>query len=301
MPQIKVFPDNQTFNAPHKTTLLKASLKKGILHQHACGGRGKCSTCRVRVLEGLENCQERTRRENQVASILQFEDDIRLACQTVIRGNVSFQRLVVDEIDVEIAQKSLKRKDRPTVGLEVDATLVFMDIYDFTSFTSKNLPYDVMHVLNRYYYIAGKNIRQHHGKILDYYGDGILAIFPSDVKRNHAESAVTACREFVSDFTRLSEYSYLISPHPFKCRIGIHSGKVILGMMGMPGFEKLAVVGDEVNVASRIENANKKYGTTLLISETTKQLLNGSVEIVNSYEESAKGIDSLMKLYEVRI
>ncbi len=301
MPTIRVFPDDISIDVKPKTTILKASKKAGSLHQHACGGRGKCSTCRVRILKGLENCKERTRRENKIATKLHFADDIRLACQTVVMGDITIQKLIVDEIDVEIARNAACNKNSVESGQEIEATLVFIDLYKFTTFTAQNQPYDVMHVLNRYYYIAGKAISKHHGKILDYYGDGILAIFGTKKGDNHAKNAIDSCRDFLNDFQRLTDYSFLITPHPFKCRIGIHSGKVIIGMMGMPGFEKLAVVGDEVNVTSRIENANKKFDTTLLISESTKQLLNGSVDIINTYEEKAKGIEKVMKLYEVNL
>lgn len=303
MPSVYFEPDNKTFETKRKTTILKASKGVGIVHPRACGGRGRCSTCRVKVLEGLENCHPRNSREKKIACFLGLQDEIRLACQTVVDGDVKVRRLVLDEIDLEIADSRARRKNKKigNIGQEVDVTLVFMDLYNFTAFTEKNQPYDVVHLLNRYYHLAGKAIDKQNGAILDYYGDGILAIFGHKNKKdNHAEKAVEACKEIIERLDKLNNYVNLITPFSFRLRIGVHTGQVVVGTMGMPGFEKLAVVGDDVNIASRIENANKKFNTTLLISETTRQTLDGHIDILNGYEVEIKGKKDKIKVYEVK-
>lgn len=299
MPTIKFQPDNITYKTHKKTTILKASKSVGILHQRACGGRGRCSTCRVHVLEGLQNCHPRNSREKKIAHLLGFKDEVRLACQTVFDGDVTVKRLVLDEIDLEIAHYSAKSKKQHKIGEEIEATLVFMDLYNFTAFTEKNQAYDVVHLLNRYYFLAGKAVDKFDGTILDYYGDGILAIFGHKNGNNHPQKAIMACKEIILQIERLNNYVNLITPFPFRLRIGVHTGQVVIGTMGMPGFEKLAVVGDDVNIASRIEHANKEFNTTMLISEKTKQFLDGNVDIINHYEIEIRGKTDKIVVYEI--
>src|SRR5690606_34222605 len=125
----------------------------------------------------------------------------------------------------------------------------------------------------------GKAIDKHEGAILDYYGDGILAIFGHKNGNDHAQKALSACLAILGQMDKLNNYVNLITPYTFRLRIGIHTGNVVVGTLGMPGFEKLAVVGDDVNIASRIESANKEFNSTLLISETTKKTLNGTYNL----------------------
>ncbi len=299
MSKIFVEPDHKSLEIKSKTTILKATLKAGIAHQHACGGRGKCTTCRVRILEGLENCKPRTPRENRIASLMHFSENTRLACQTIVTDDVKIRRLVIDEIDLELTRSKKQQKKVSRIGEEINATLVFMDIFDFTAFTSVNQPYDVVHILNRYYYLAGKAVHQFQGRILDYYGDGILAIFGFDSPQHHTQQALNACKKIFQDIEKLSSYVNVITPHPFRLRIGIHSGNVIVGTMGMMGFEKLAVVGDVVNIASRIENANKDLDTQLLISNEAIQLLNGEVKISQTHKLNIKGKKEPILVHEI--
>jgi len=299
MPNIHFEPDKSTVFVPAKSTILRAAFEGGIPHQHACGGKAKCTTCRVKVIKGLEHCEPRNQKETHMAGKIGLRDDIRLACQTRITGDVVVRRLVIDEIDLDIAQTRVEHNVVEQIGEEIEATVVFMDMENFTSFTDRNQPYDVVHILNRYYYMAGRSVRKHNGVILDYYGDGILAIFGHKKHTDHAVSAFQASKEIKNGMIQLSNYVNMFTPHPFNIRIGIHTGKVILGTMGMPGFEKLAAVGDTVNVASRIENANKELGTTMLISEHVKSCLHDHVTVRNEYFIAVKGKNKDLKVYEI--
>ena len=299
MPVIRIEPDNKEIKFRGKTTILKATRGAKIEHQHACGGRGKCSTCRVKVVKGLDNCNSRSLRERKIAQHLGFSDEVRLACQTTIHGDVDVKRLVVDEIDVDIARHRAASKRHHRVGREVMGTLVFMDIENFTTLTQLNQAYDVAHLINRYYYIVGKIVGNHGGAVLDYYGDGILSIFEESNKKNHAQEAIDACQTIVKKMPLLSNYSYHFTEQEFKIRIGVHSGPVILGTMGMPGFEKLAAIGDAVNVANEIEESNKHLGTNMLISESTYNLLPESIGFKKDFRISIKGKDNLLRVFEL--
>ena len=105
MALIHYLPDKIEFEANEGETILMAALRAGIAHAHLCGGSARCSTCRVIILEGLENCTPRNAEEQGIADMLRFDPKVRLACQTVVTGNVKLRRLVTDILeDVECNQ-----------------------------------------------------------------------------------------------------------------------------------------------------------------------------------------------------
>src|SRR5205807_858866 len=140
---------------PH-LTLLQISLKHGVPHVHDCGGHARCSTCRVLIREGLENVLPRNEAEQRLADFKGFEEDVRLACQTRVRGPVGLRRLVYDDKDAAIAEA----EHGESSGCERSVAILFSDIRDFTPFAEANLPYDVVHMLNRYFLTTGEAVLQ---------------------------------------------------------------------------------------------------------------------------------------------
>ncbi len=100
---VYVLPDQRLVECRPGESILPAALRAGVPFAHACGGNGKCSTCRIVVVEGHQSCSERTPREQAIADRLGFGPQFRLACQTSVRGEVTVRRLVLDERDVELA------------------------------------------------------------------------------------------------------------------------------------------------------------------------------------------------------
>ncbi|MEJ2589165.1 MAG: 2Fe-2S iron-sulfur cluster-binding protein [Deltaproteobacteria bacterium] len=108
MPEVYSQTDQKTFHVSLDDTILEASRKAGIHHMHVCGGNARCSTCRVYVMEGLENCLPRNDKEKALAEKLSFSDHIRLACQTRISGDIVIRRPVIDDLDIEIILRQLE-------------------------------------------------------------------------------------------------------------------------------------------------------------------------------------------------
>ena len=142
-------------------TILEASLASGIKHAHACGGHAFCSTCRVLIEDGLEQLEERNEAEQKLATQLGLPPEIRLACQTVPKSDVKARRLVLDSLDEDLILEFGKSEELRSLGEEKQASVLFVDIADYTAFTEKSLAYDVVHILNRYFYIAGNIIKKH--------------------------------------------------------------------------------------------------------------------------------------------
>jgi len=149
MPKI-TFHGEKTVEIATDKTILETSLSSGIPHTHVCGGNARCSTCRVFILDGLENCMERNEKEKALAERRKFEPRIRLACQTKVSGDVTCKRLVKDEDDIAMLSQEIGPEHACT-GQEKRLVIYFSDLRGFTTFSENNLPYDVVHVLNKYF------------------------------------------------------------------------------------------------------------------------------------------------------
>ena len=174
-------PDNQKIQAHEGETILQAGLRGGIPHASFCGGNARCSTCRVVILEVLENCAPRNLAEQAIAERLRFEPQVRLACQTVVTGTVKLRRLVTDiHDDVDVDSLYVAGVEPFSIGVEKYLLILFSDIRGFTPFAESLLHYDVIYVLNLYFQQVGEVIARYGGQINNYMGDGFMALFEAD-------------------------------------------------------------------------------------------------------------------------
>ena len=167
MAVIELINDQVSLVAETDKTVLENTLAAGVPHTHACGGVARCSTCRIYIEEGMQNVCERNEKESVLAKQLGLLKQVRLACQTKIKGDVKVRRLVLDQIDEEIILKQDVDHAARSLGVEKEASILFVDIADYTAFTEKTPPYDVVHILNKYFYIAGNIIKKYGGRIVD--------------------------------------------------------------------------------------------------------------------------------------
>jgi adenylate cyclase len=299
MPSIFYVIQNRVIEAEPDETILQASLRVAISHAHACGGHARCSTCRVQIVEGLDHCAPRNDKEDELAVRLHFSPEIRLACQTTISGDVKLRRLVLDAEDIKLTAQSSKADAPASIGEEKKLAILFADIRGFTPFAERLLPYDVVHVLNRYFYEVGRAIADHGGHIDNYMGDGLLALFGMDDGRDAALQAVRAGLAMIAAVEHLKPYVQTIHGRSFEIGIGIHYGEVIVGAIGAPGMKRDTVIGDAVNLASRIESATKRVGARLLISEDTFNELQDAIRPGNAHRVALAGKSGEYLLYEV--
>jgi adenylate cyclase len=290
---------NRVIEAEPDETILQASLRAAIPHAHACGGQARCSTCRVQIVEGLDHCAARNDKENELAVRLHFSPEIRLACQTTVNGDVKLRRLVLDAEDIKLTAQSSTADAPAPIGEEKKLAILFADIRGFTPFVERLLPYDVVHVLNRYFYEVGRAITDHGGCIDNYMGDGLLALFGMDDTKDAARQAVSAALGMIAAVEHLKPYVEMIYDRSFEIGIGIHYGEVIVGAIGAPGRKRVTVIGDAVNLASRIESATKQIGVRLLISEDTFNELQDAIRPGNAHRVAVAGKSGEYLLYEV--
>ena len=283
MPRLHVLPDDKAVVTDLTESILQASLRSGIPHTCVCGGHARCSTCRVLILAGVEHCSPRNAKEQQMADRLHFGPHIRLACQTRVTGDVTLRRLVLDAEDAALTDQLKPHAPHRLVGEEKRVALLFADIRGFTSFAEELPPYDAIHALNRYFYRMDAIVRRRGGYVDNYMGDGLLAIFGAVDGTSTPLDAVLAGIEMLDAVRELGPYYAGIYGQSFRIGIGVHYGNAVLGSIGPPGCDRTTAIGDAVNLASRIEAANKVLGTSFLMSEETYNQVEERVE-ANKFE-----------------
>ena len=299
MPNVFYLIEEKQVEAEATETILQTSLRASIPHAHACGGTARCSTCRVLIAEGLEHCALRNDKEQRLAERLHFSPEIRLACQTTINGDVKLRRLVMDEEDIELTDQMGAGAMPTSAGEEKELAILFSDIRGFTPFAERLLPYDVVHVLNRYYYEVGEAIIRNGGHIDNYMGDGLLALFGMDESEGSALQAVKAGLGMLEAVEHLKPYMEAIYGRSFQIGIGVHYGEVVVGAIGAANMKRVTAIGDAVNLASRIESATKQAGAHFLISEDAYSEVKDEILAGNTVRVTLPGKSGEYLLYEV--
>lgn len=185
------------------------------------------------------------------------------------------------------------------VGQEKKIAILFADIRGFTAFAESLLPYDVIYVLNRYFQKMGYAINRNGGMINNYMGDGFMALFGLENSDKAAEQAVRAGVEMLEELEKLNPYFDTLYRHRLRIGIGIHCGWVVVGNLGASKSQTVTAIGDAVNLASRIEAANKQVGTSLLISEETYQEVKELAIVDRRVSVPIPGKSGEYPLYEV--
>lgn len=296
MTTARVLPDDKSVELAPGECLLKADLAAGIPHVHACGGHARCSTCRVIVTAGLDACAPRNEKEKALAERLGLPPEIRLACQLQTTGPISCRRLILDGEDAALAADDLKSG---ATGDERRLTLLFADVRGFTKLSAALPAYDVVHLLNRYFAAMGRVVAAHGGTINNYMGDGLLALFGLDDEEKAPLQAVTAALGMLRAVEDLRPYFRAAYGLDFRIGIGVHAGEVVVGAIGAHGSRRLTAIGDAVNFASRIEEANKDAGTSLLISDAVLERVKGRAAIGKVWTAPVKGLEGCRRLHEV--
>ncbi len=251
-----------------ETSLLEISIANKIPHLHECGGNGMCTTCRIRVIEGSENLNPLTRQEEEFRKKRNWDPSIRLACQAkLMKENVSIERLVWTNAEVS----NLQLETIPFgIGDERELVFLFCDMRNFTPLADKHSNFDLAHMLNRFFTVLGDPICMNNGIIYQYAGDEIIALFGTGGgnKSKICMDAIRAALGMNYAIQRLNKWEFKDFETEIKIGIGLHYGRAFVGNIGHPRHKQFAVIGDPVNVTSRIQAQNKEYGSRILASQS---------------------------------
>jgi adenylate cyclase len=258
------YPGGRHVTVPRGYSVLEASIHHRVPHASVCGGRARCSICRIRVIGDPAALPRPSRRESYVLQRVGAGHNIRLACQLRPFSDLSIVPLV--PVDGRALQYLLNQG--AVTGQERAICVLFADLRGFTRFSERKLPYDVVFFLNRYFDAMGRAIEQCSGIPNQFTGDGIMALF--GVESGAAQGcrdATEAAKAMVRTLDELGiEFADQLE-EPLRMGIGIHVGAAVVGNMGRGVAMYLTAVGDTVHVASRLQDLTKQYKCQLIISE----------------------------------
>jgi len=260
------YPDGRVVDVTPGTSVLEASRLAGIPHASVCGGRGRCSTCRVRVRGEIRSIDPPSEDELGVLRRIGATSNVRLACQLRPRGAIEVTPLLPPFAH---AADGRRRVDFAQ-GSEREIAVMFVDIRGFTALSEGRLPYDVVFVLNRYFAAMGLAVEAAGGHVDKFIGDGVMALF--GIERGAqagCREALTAARLMSERLPELNASLRAELDRPLRIGIGVHCGPTIVGEMGYGNAAAITAIGDAVNTASRLESLTKNFACELVVSEET--------------------------------
>ncbi len=295
-PKLHYFPDNRLINLQNEATLLESIRQAGIPHVSVCGGRGRCSTCRVRISKGLTELPLPDDAERRVLSRITDSPSVRLACQIRPTQDLSVSALV----PVDAKLKDATRQPGYQQGAEMSVAFMFVDLRGSTRLSEERLPFDVVFILNQFFAELSLALAETNGHYAQFNGDGLLAIYGLKSGPEHG------CREAINGaraiFRRLEDLNGRLRhelSHDLKVGIGIHAGEAIVGSMGPPQSPIVSALGDNVNIAARLEAQTKELGAPLVISARTARYANADVSRSRLHTIYVKGRLNSLDVYAI--
>ncbi|MEZ5666711.1 MAG: adenylate/guanylate cyclase domain-containing protein [Alphaproteobacteria bacterium] len=258
-----------SFDAPLGFSVLDVSRTNNVPHAHVCGGRGRCSTCRVRVGAGGEGLPPATAEERRVLDRIGAPPNVRLACQTFPVADLTVTTLLPPSATAVSGHRAGSMRQ----GQERAIAILFADMRGFTALSENRLPYDLVFILNRYFRAMGMAVEAAGGHLDKFIGDGVMALFgvEGDAERGCRE-AINAARLIAANMRELNASLTDELKRPIRVGIGINVGPAIVGEMGYAGAIGLTAIGDSVNTASRLETLTKEYRADLVMARSVADL-----------------------------
>jgi adenylate cyclase len=257
---------NRQVRVPKGMSVLEASLRHKIPHASVCGGRARCSTCRIRVVSDRSKLPQPTGREAFVLESIgvSANPSIRLACQLRPQSDLSVIPILPASMNAEL----LRKGSRMNIGKERYIVSMFVDMRGSTKLAEARLPFDVVFLINRFLGACSQAALDAGGQPNQFVGDGVLALFGIEV------DAKTACRQAIRAATKVATNVDLMNrqlasdlPEPIQYGIGIHGGEVIIGDIGFQDHTVFTALGDPVNVAARLQDMTKTLDCKAIISD----------------------------------
>ncbi|MFK7858971.1 MAG: adenylate/guanylate cyclase domain-containing protein [Granulosicoccus sp.] len=244
-------------------SVLDVLREAGIAHASVCGGRGRCTTCRIRVHDEKSELPQPTPLEAAALQRVGAAPNVRLACQLRPPCDLTMTPL----LQADTSAPSLNTA-AAVMGHEQAVACMFCDMRGSTTLGEKKMPYDVVFILNHFFIQLADALRATNGHYANFTGDGLMGLYGLD------SDIETGCREALEGaidiqrrMDKLNSWLAEELDEPLRVGIGIHCGVAIVGTMGPPDSPITSAIGDNINIAARLEALTKEYDTNLLVSE----------------------------------
>lgn len=284
--------NGKTVRVPKGLSVLEASLRHNVPHASVCGGRARCSTCRIRIIGDHGALPEPSQREAFVLARVGTNDpSIRLACQLRPMGDLSFFQLFMPQMLSANAAASTPAR----IGQERYLVSLFVDMRGSTQLAEKRLPFDTVFIVNRFLGAVSQAVIENGGQPNQFVGDGMLALF------GLTADPQTACRQALKAAAGIAahvdELNDLLSHdlrQPIRFGIGIHGGEVIIGDIGYRDHIVFTALGDAVNVAARLQDMTKALTCEAVVSDEVRSTAGLAGDALPQQEVAIRGRDEPM-------
>jgi adenylate cyclase len=279
--------NGRTVRVPKGLSVLEASLRFNVPHASVCGGRARCSTCRIRVIGDCASLPAPSQREAFVLNRVGAADpSIRLACQLRPEADLSFFQLFVPHTMSATAQASQPQR----IGQERYLVSMFVDMRGSTKLAEKQLPFDTVFIVNRFLGAVSKAVIECGGQPNQFVGDGELALFGlSSTPQTACRQALRAAALIAANIDELNQFLSHDLREPLRFGIGIHGGEVIIGDIGYRDHMVFTALGDAVNVAARLQDMTKNLACEAIVSEEVRVTAGLSADILPEREVTIRG------------
>jgi adenylate cyclase len=258
------YPGRKRLNTRGGLSILEASRLHGIPHASICGGKGRCSTCRIRILWSARPLPAPAPHESLVLKNIGADPDlIRLACQLRPRADLAVAPLIPPEVAGDFV---LGRAPR-IPGDERFLAVMFIDMRGSTSMAERRMPFDSVFLLGRFIAAATRATVDAGGRPVQFLGDGLLALFGLET------DPATACRQSLAALTALEDKLAALDPlfgqetgEHLRYGVGLHCGRAIVGEIGFGRHVAFTALGETVNLAYRLQEHARDAGATAVIS-----------------------------------
>ncbi len=288
------YPDRQV-RVPKGLSVLEASFRYRVPHASVCGGRARCSTCRIRVISDRSILPRPSRREQYVLSRVGAGNDssIRLACQLRPQTDIAFIPVLPPHVGADFVRNGA----RADVGEERYIVSMFVDMRGSTKLAEARLPFDVIFLINRFLHSASQAVVDAGGQPNQFIGDGLLALFGLNVDKSTAcRQALRAAALVAANVEYLNHQFASDLQEPIDFGIGIHGGDAIIGNIGFRDHTVFTAVGDSVNVAARLQDMTKQLNCRAIVSEEVCQNADIGPDLLAGAQVTIRGRDEVLKV-----
>ena len=279
--------NGRTVRVPKGLSVLEASLRNNVPHASVCGGRARCSTCRIRVIGDCTSLPEPSKREAFVLNRVGAADpSIRLACQLRPETDLSFFQLFMPNTTTANAQGAQPHR----IGQERYLVSMFVDMRGSTKLAEHRLPFDTVFIVNRFLGAVSQAVIECGGQPNQFVGDGQLALFGLATSPQIAcRQALRAAAMIAANVDELNRFLEHDLREPIRFGIGIHGGEVIIGDIGYRDHMVFTALGDAVNVAARLQDMTKTLACEAIFSEEVRLTAGLAADALPQQEVAIRG------------
>jgi adenylate cyclase len=259
-----VYPGFQRVRISPGLSVLDASVLNRIPHASVCGGRGRCSTCRVRIVATAAPLPPLAPHEGQLLARIGADPDVRLACQ--LRPTADLH--VVPLIPPALAFEFIPGRTPRVPGEERFVAAMFIDLRNSTGLAEHHAPFDSVFLLGRFIAAVSRAVTACGGRPVQFLGDGVLALFGLETDAAEGcRQALAAIGAIDADMAEVRQLFEQETGQPLRFGIGLHAGRAIVGEISLSDNIVFTALGETINIANRLQELARDLNAIAAVSE----------------------------------